>query len=75
MSAKAERIETELMSLPRSERARLAEKLIASLGEDPDVLAAWEDEAERRYQLFLTGEMTARPLADVVADARARLKR
>ena len=43
-----EQIERELLKLPASERARLAERLIASLDEEGEVDLAWIEEPRRR---------------------------
>lgn len=75
MSLPVEQIESEALSLPRQVRARLAERLIASLDDDPEIERAWEEEAERRYQAYLAGEMEAFPATDVIAEARARLRK
>jgi len=41
-------IEAQALSLPQAERSRLVERLIVSLGHDPDWEDAWADEADRR---------------------------
>lgn len=56
-------------------RAHLAERLISSLDDDSEIELAWEDEAERRYQLHLTGEMKTISAADALAEIRAELSR
>jgi putative addiction module component (TIGR02574 family) len=75
MDIPLEKLESEMLSLPQHERARLAQRLLASLEEDPAVMEAWEEEAERRFQLYLAGEMKGYPADQVIAEARARLKR
>jgi hypothetical protein len=68
-----ERLEAEVLKLPRSYRARLAETLISSLDDDSEIEQAWEDEAERRYQLYLAGEEEFIPAAQALAEVRAEL--
>ena len=41
MSTPLSDLESEAMKLPREERARLAERLLASVYGDPDIDAAW----------------------------------
>ncbi len=58
------------MKLPRSVRARLAERLISSLDEDNEIEQAWAAEASRRYQADLTGDEVMSPFEDVMAAIR-----
>lgn len=67
-------LEAEMMKLPRSIRARLAERLIESLDEDSEVERAWVGEAEKRYQAYLKGDETALPLEDFVAAVRKEFR-
>jgi hypothetical protein len=68
-------IKREIMALPLKDRAELAEYLLASLddlaGQENEAL--WIEEAERRYQSYLNGAVSARTAADVLHDARERL--
>lgn len=48
MSSTVEALEAEALQLSAAERARLIERLIASLDVDPEVEAAWAAEVERR---------------------------
>jgi putative addiction module component (TIGR02574 family) len=48
MALSIELLEAEAMQLPAGERARLVERLIASLDIDPEVEEAWASEVERR---------------------------
>jgi putative addiction module component (TIGR02574 family) len=48
MSATVETIEAEALQLTPAERARLVNKLLASLDVQPDVEEAWAAEVERR---------------------------
>lgn len=67
-----EQIERELMKLPLEERARLAERLVASLDEDAEIEAAWIDEVRRRDQELVSGAVEAIPLEDALTSIRAR---
>lgn len=66
-------VESAALQLPREERARLAERLIASLEEDGEVERAWIEEAERRYERFRAGQSRVVPAADVIARMRERV--
>jgi putative addiction module component (TIGR02574 family) len=66
-------LEAEILKLPRSVRARLAERLLSSLDEDNEIEQAWAEEADRRYQAYLKGEERARPVEDVMASIRKEL--
>ena len=68
-----EDIEAAAMQLAPSERARLAERLLVSLDEDDEILAAWVAEAERRGDAFDRGEMGAIDFDEAIAQARARI--
>ena len=68
-----EQLEAEALKLPLHERAQLAERLLASLGEDPEIAQAWEDVAEQRYRLYLAGEMQTVSASDALAEIRAEL--
>ena len=65
-----------VMALPLRDRAELAEYLLASLddlaGQENE--AVWIDEAEKRYQAYLKGTLSARPFADALQEAREMLK-
>ncbi|TVP43048.1 MAG: addiction module antitoxin RelB [Gemmatimonadales bacterium] len=57
-----EQIERELLRLPASERARLAERLIASLDDDAEVNLAWAEEVRRRDEELDSGAVQSLPL-------------
>jgi putative addiction module component (TIGR02574 family) len=63
-------LEAEILKLPRSVRARLAERLISSLDEDDEIEQAWVDEADRRFQAFQRGESKMLPFDEVMAAIR-----
>jgi putative addiction module component (TIGR02574 family) len=75
MVAVTKDLEAALLALPRAERARLAERLIASLDEDVEVEQAWEAEVKRRLDGYRAGEIEAVSSASVHEEARRRLKR
>jgi len=52
-----EEIESAALQLPRGDRARLTERLLASLDEDPASEQAWEVEIARRLQGYRSGEL------------------
>jgi putative addiction module component (TIGR02574 family) len=64
------------MKLSARERARLAERLIASLDEevDPDAKAAWAREGERRLDELRSGKVKGRAAASVFRRARTALR-
>jgi len=68
--------EAQALRLTPGERAILAERLIASLdsldGAENERL--WIVEAERRYQAYKQGELSARPAEEALRDAQAGLK-
>ena len=65
-------IEQDALALPARDRAALAEHLLATLdpGVDVDAEEEWLSEAERRYQEYRAGRMTARPAAEALARVR-----
>jgi putative addiction module component (TIGR02574 family) len=73
--ALVQELESAALSLPRAERARLAERLLASLDEDPDVDAAWRDEVPRRLAAYRAGELESIPADEALKKARTRLER
>ena len=75
MGQTLDEIESEILQLPESARARLAKTLLLSLGEseDSDVEELWSEEAEHRYREIERGDVTPLPSADVLREARPRL--
>ncbi len=67
-----DQIEHELLKLPVADRARVAERLIASLDEDSEIEAAWKVEVRRRDEELLSGAVQAIPLEDALTTIRAR---
>lgn len=68
-------LETEVLKLDHSSRAKLAEKLLSSLEtlSDAEIGRLWAEESLRRHEELEKGVATARPAADVLRDARLRL--
>ncbi|HEY0036380.1 MAG TPA: addiction module protein [Longimicrobium sp.] len=52
-----EALESAALQLPRGERARLTERLLASLDDDPRIEQAWADEIAERLRAYRAGEM------------------
>ena len=67
-----DQIEQELLKLPTAERARLAERLIASLDEDAEIEAAWVREVRRRDEEIQSGAVETIPLEDALTSIRDR---
>ncbi|HVN29159.1 MAG TPA: addiction module protein [Candidatus Binataceae bacterium] len=71
----AKQIEAAAVKLPRKQRLRLAQKLLETIPlkpneQDPDVLAAWVAEAERRIDDFDNGREIKIPAEEVFAEIR-----
>jgi putative addiction module component (TIGR02574 family) len=74
MSNQVEVLEAEAMKLSPEERARLADRLIASLSEDAEIEEAWTAEVERRIAEIEAGRAPVVPAAEAIARARDALK-
>jgi hypothetical protein len=72
MTATVEMIEAQALQLPREERARLLERLVASLDTDDELEAAWDAVAEGREAEVRQGSVQAAPLDEAVARLEAR---
>jgi putative addiction module component (TIGR02574 family) len=76
MSALFDELERQARALSTQEKASLAHILIEEL--DPAVESGveqvWIDEAQRRYDAYLKGELKALPGDEVMQRARTRLK-
>lgn len=68
-------IETKVRALTTKEKAALARVLIDDLDDAPDeeVKQLWIDEAQRRYEAYLKGELQAVDGDTAMARARSRL--
>ena len=68
-------LESAAMALPRAERARLAQRLLASLDEDTEVEAAWRSEVRRRLEEYDAGQIQPLPADQVFSEARRRTRK
>jgi hypothetical protein len=76
MSCQFDDLEKRALALRPSEKAALIRALIEDLdpSKDRDVERLFLEEAERRYEQFLRGEVEAIPGEEVMAQARQRLE-
>lgn len=73
MSSAAEELEAVVLALPRGERARLAERLLASLDEETEIDEAWAEEIEARLEAYRRGELESLPVDEVIRHVREEL--
>jgi putative addiction module component (TIGR02574 family) len=76
MSTHFHDVEKQARALSSKEKAALARQLIEELdlAADADAEQLWIDEAQRRYEAYLKGELEALPGDEVMTRARNRLK-
>ncbi|MCZ7564497.1 MAG: addiction module protein [Burkholderiales bacterium] len=74
MSSTVEALEAEALQLSASERARLVERLIASLDIDPEVEEAWAAEIERRNAEIESGAVSLVPGPDALAKLKTEFR-
>ena len=76
MAKPARGLESKALSLPRRERARLAQRLISSLDPevDADVEKLWLEEAERRLAELKSGKIAGIPAEKVIRKVRSTLR-
>lgn len=74
MSATIETVEAEALLLSAAERARLIERLIASLDSDPAVEEAWAEEVERRHAEVENGSVTLLSGPEAMAKLKAEFR-
>lgn len=74
MSSTVEVLEAEALQLSAAERARLVERLIASLDIDPDVEEAWAAEVERRNAEIESGAVSLISGPEALARLRAEFR-
>ncbi|MBS1137638.1 MAG: addiction module protein [Proteobacteria bacterium] len=74
MSSTVEAIEAEALLLPAAERARLVERLIASLDADPEVEEAWAAEVERRNAEIESGAVSLISGPEALAKLKAEFR-
>lgn len=68
-----QRLEAAVLSLPLAERARLAERLLASLDEPTEIEEAWAAEVKQRLEALDRGEIELIPAEQVMEEARRRI--
>ncbi len=74
METQLEILESEALKLTPSERAALAQRLLASLDEDSEIEEAWAVEIECRIAEVESGAVQVVPIAEALAQVRAKLK-
>lgn len=74
MGNRLEVLEAEALTLTPGERAAFAQLLLASLDEDAEIEDAWAIEVERRIAEVEAGSVQVIPIAEALAQARAKLK-
>jgi putative addiction module component (TIGR02574 family) len=74
MPTAVELLEAEALQLSAAERARLLERLIASLDADPEVDDAWAAEVEPRNAEIEAGTVSLVPGPEALARLRAGFK-
>jgi len=72
MSTSLEALQAEVLRLSPADRARLLDRLIASLDVDNDVEAAWDELADKREQELETGSAQSVSLDVAIARLEAR---
>lgn len=74
MDTELEKLEAEALKLAPRERATLAQRLLASLGEDTEIDEAWAREVDRRIAEVEAGAVQLIPIDEALARVRAALK-
>lgn len=72
MPSTLEALQAEVLRLSPADRARLLDRLIASLDVEPDAEAGWDKVADERERQLDAGTSQAVPLDIVVARLEAR---
>ena len=73
-SETVETLEAAALQLSSAERARLVDRLIATLDADPEVEEAWAAEVERRQTEMENGTVTLLSGPESLAELKADLK-
>lgn len=73
MSTPLETLQAEVMRLSAADRARLLDRLVASLDVDTTMEHAWDGVAEQREQQLLAGDVQAIPLDQALARIESKL--
>lgn len=74
MPTTVEEIEAHALALPTGERARLVERLIASLDVDAEVEEAWAAEVECRLSGIESGAVELLPGPETLEDLKAEFR-
>lgn len=74
MSSTVEELDAEALRLSSGERARLVERLIASLDTDPEIEEAWAAEVERRHAETERGAVSLLPGPETLAKLRSEFR-
>jgi putative addiction module component (TIGR02574 family) len=74
MASTLEALEIEALQLPAAERARLVERLIASLDVDPAAEEAWAAEVERRNAEIESGAVAPISGPEALAELKSRFR-
>lgn len=72
MTIALETLQAEVLRLPPADRARLLDRLIASLDVDAGVEATWDKLADQREQELATGAVAAVSVDAAIARLEAR---
>jgi hypothetical protein len=72
MATAIETLEAELLKLAPAERARLLDRLVASLDRDAEVEAAWDEVADRREADLASGKIAVVSIESTLARLEAR---
>jgi len=75
MDTPYEQLKHDVMELDEASQMRLAEEIVESVAVKSGDNSVWIQEAELRYEAYKTGHIQSRLAADVIKDARARIKR
>ncbi|MBE0503828.1 MAG: addiction module protein [Desulfuromonadales bacterium] len=75
MPAEVKALEDEALTLPVSQRAVLAQHLLASLDDidEQENERLWLDEAQRRYSAYKSGTLPARDAFAAIAEIREKI--
>lgn len=74
MSSNLEVLQAEVLRLSPADRARLLDRLVASLDVDANVEAAWDAVADQREQELDAGAVAGVPLELAIARLEARFQ-
>lgn len=73
MAWTAHEVEAAATHLSEDERVRLAERLLASVGDDAELGKEWDDEIDRRMEEYRAGRLKTVPADEAIARIRAKL--